>query len=386
MKYTGSLQIKKGKYYTVIRIPNENGKSTQKWEATGISAGGNTKKERQAAEREAGKLLALRIEELEKAQTYAAEGAFVQWIKDWLERKQSDVRTSTWEGYKIYVDTHVVPYFEALNLKIADVTPRVLQKYVDTKHKEGQSASSLTKHMVILRGVFDDAMRFNVLAYNPCDRVKLPKMKKHQGKAYTAEQATLLLNVIKDEPIRAAIVLGLFLGLRRSEALGLRWQDIDFAKDEIRIRNTVVKILTTVEAEQTKSAASCRNLWMSPELKKFLLELKAEQEEMKAILGSAYEDTGHVCCWKDGRAFEPDYITHRFPKILKKNKLPIITFHELRHSCGSILLNAGVSPKAIQEYLGHEDIKTTMNIYTHLTAENKKSAANTLGNLLSTPA
>ena len=102
---------------------------------------------------------------------------------------------------------------------------------------------------------------------------------------------------------------------------------------------------------------------------------------------SEYQDANqsvtHVCVWPDGRPLTPDYVSKHFPALLRKHNLPKIIFHELRHTCGSMLINAGASPKQVQEYLGHEDVSTTLDIYTHLTKDKKTESSNILGGLLS---
>jgi integrase len=124
-----------------------------------------------------------------------------------------------------------------------------------------------------------------------------------------------------------------------------------------------------------------------PDLRAYLVKLKAEQERMQSVCGDSYEDTDgkvtHVCVWPNGKPLAPDHVTRHFRLLLKKNALPQITFHELRHTCGSLLLNAGANIKQVQEYLGHEDVSTTLSIYTHLTKDKKTESSNLLGGLLS---
>jgi integrase len=192
----------------------------------------------------------------------------------------------------------------------------------------------------------------------------------------------MLLKAIVDEPVKPAIMLGLFYGLRRSEALGLRWKDVNFNNDTILICNTVVRTKTVVEQEQTKSDASNRTLFIIPETRDYLLNIKKQQDENRLLLGSSYHDNDHVCTWDDGQKFKPNYLSQRLTKILRNNKLPHIRFHDLRHTAGSLLLSKGVSVKQIQEYLGHERVSTTLDIYGHLTVEGKREASLIMGNLL----
>lgn len=385
MTVTGSLHEKHGTYYAVIRIPDEFGILRQKWINTGYKVAGKNQREAKRNRSNAEKALQKVILEYETKATAQSDAMFLTWMDEWMERKKSTIRLNSWEAYQYYIEKHIRPYFEPARLKIADVTPRHIQRYIDKKYKDGQSAKSIQKHLVVIHGVMKEALRFNVIPFNPCDRVTLPKLERHEGKAYTAEQATALLNVLEEEPVKPAILLGLFLGLRRSEVLGLRWRDVDFDENVVKIRNTVVKTKTLIEHEATKSKASKRDLALMPTLKTYLQQLQAEQERRRQLMGSAYQAGDRICVWQDGRPLSPDYLTNRFSAILKKNSLPHIRFHELRHTAGSLLLEQGLSPKQIQEYLGHEKITTTLDIYTHLSAESKREAANVLDSLLSKP-
>ena len=188
--------------------------------------------------------------------------------------------------------------------------------------------------------------------------------------------------MIDKEPLKPAIILGMFYGLRRSEVLGLRWRDIDFHKNTIQIRNTVVKMKTVIEKEQTKSRSSKRILYIIPDTRDYFISLKEEQQKNQELFGNSYIENDHVCTWPDGRSFYPDYISQKFSKILKANDLPHIRFHELRHTAGSLLLEQGLSAKQIQEYLGHEQISTTLDIYGHLSLEGKQEASRVMSGLL----
>jgi integrase len=181
------------------------------------------------------------------------------------------------------------------------------------------------------------------------------------------------------EPI---IILGLYYGLRRSEILGLRWKDIDFDNDTIEIKNTIVKQTTIVEQEKTKSRASARTLFIVPETREFLLSLKRKQMENSLLLGLGYHRSDYVCVKADGKRYHPAYVSKRFGELLKKFGLPHIRLHELRHSAASILLRSGLSVKQVQEFMGHEKPNLVLELYAHLTADDKKETARTIGNLL----
>jgi len=281
-------------------------------------------------------------------------------------------------------DVHVKPYFEKKNLRLGDVTPRVILQYVRTKEDEGQSRKSIRKHLVILNGVFKEAVAMGELTFNPCANitVKDNSDEHFEGTAYDVPTAKRLLEAIKGDPIEPAVYLGLFLGLRRSEAMGLRWKDVDMENGIVHIRNTVVRFTTVSELEKTKSKASKRDLFMPNALKEYLQTVWDRQEEERKLIGRTYSDCEHICQWPDGTVFKPEYVSHRFAKLLERNDLPKIRFHDLRHTAGSILINSGHTVKQVQEFLGHEKASTTLDIYTHVSLEGKKDTAEMMDQLL----
>lgn len=383
---TGSVQIKGDMYYAVLRLPTSDGKIKQKWVSTKIHVGAKTKRQRDINRRDAERFCANLIEEHKKSGILESDDLFLSCLHDWVERQRDKVRLITWESYDCYYRVHIKPFFSKpkyRKLKISEITWKHIDNYINAKRKEGQSANSIKHHMRVLNGTFTDALKSNLIAFNPCDRVDLPEIEKHEGKAYTPEQAKQLLKVIKGDPLEPAIMLGLFLGLRKSECLGLRWQDIDFENDVVHIRNTVVRSHSKViEQEQTKSKAGKRDLYLMPDLKKYLLGWQKRRNAMRDLMGDSYIENNHVCCWIDGQTMKTSYPSHHLAIILKKNNLPKITFHELRHTAGSLLINAGEDAKRVQEFLGHQDVSTTLNIYTHLTVATKRETGNLINSLL----
>ena len=383
MNITGSLQNRNGTYYMMVRIPMEDGSLVQKSKTTKIKVVGKNQREARHNQLEAEKLLAKWSEELSHNVGLANQKPLIAAIEEWLARKKRSVRQDTYESYLCNFNYHIKPYFEPKHLRLYDVTPRIIQRYVDDKETAGQSPRSVKKHLVILNDVFNDAVRFGELSVNPCTRITPSKRERFQGKAYNAEEARQLLTEVEGDPVEPAVYLGLYLGLRRSEVAGLRWMDVDFEKNQVHICNTIVRFYTVSEQEKTKSRASKRTLYLPSGLKEYLLGLREKQIRNHEFFGLEFSEESHVCQWEDGRAYQPEYISVRFRELLEKRGLPKIRFHDLRHTAGSLLINQGQSVKQVQEFLGHEQAATTLDINTHLDQESRIDTALAIDSLLS---
>ena len=190
---------------------------------------------------------------------------------------------------------------------------------------------------MVIQGTLKEALKKNAIPYNPADRAKLPKCEPRPiGKFYTAEQAQRLLQLVKGKPIEPVVVLTVYYGFRRSEVCGLKWDAVDFEGNSLIVRHTVVKGVSRIEKDYTKTKSSYRTLPLLPNVKEYLLELKAQQQREKALQGDCYHHNDYVCRWPDGRPLAPDYITASFRRILKNSDLPVIRFHDLRHTTANI--------------------------------------------------
>ena len=384
---TGSLQIKNNKYYLVLNT-YENGKRKPKWIATELAAKGNKTR--------AQKLLRDTIKEYEQAEEARAEQEanrslmpFTEAIRLWYEDKISDfehpIDEVTKQGYDTLMKNHVYPYFREKGFRLCEITKDNLQEFINEKAKTGKlngKGGLAPRSLKLIKNIVNQTLQFCVaegmIPSNPCPFVKLPACQRYEAKFYTKSQIDELLEKIKSEPLYPLIRLTALYGLRRSEALGLCWDCVNFEAETITIRRTVSKVTTVVAKDKTKNNSSRRSFPMTPDIKQLLLELQTQQEKDKKFFGKEYHDCDYVFRWPDGRPFSPDYVSDKFPRLLKANNMPKIRFHELRHSAASNLLSMGFSLKDVQEWLGHSDIKTTANIYGHLDAKRKKSMAEAL--------
>lgn len=379
---TGSLQIKNNKYYAVINLYID-GKRKQKWICTDLDVKGNKTR--------AEKFLREQIVALEcKSGIVNSDILFSDYVKIWLEQVKNSVDSITFQGYEQLANSHIIPYFEQKKTRLQDVKKETLQAYIDEKSKSGRldnkgglSAKSLKLHRNILNQTLKEALKSGLISVNPCQWVKLPQIQRREPTFYTAEQIEKLLSaIIGDSTFYLLVKLTATYGLRRSEVLGLMWNSIDFENDTLQIAHTVVKVNSTVCKNKTKNASSYRSFPLIDEIKQLLLAERKKQTQNRKEFGKEYIQSPYVFVWDNGKPFATEYVSQHFKRLLEWNNLPHIRFHDLRHSCASILLSRGFTLKDVQEWLGHSDITLTANIYGHLDIERKKAIADTMANIL----
>ncbi len=380
---TGSLQKKNNRYFIVLNFKGSDGKNKTKWFKTGLTVHGN--------KRRAEEMLREKLKEYKDNENFSESSQilFADYAESWLVRKKDQVQLSTWESYSMYVTKHIVPYFRQLNLTLDQVRPIHISNYYDLKLKSGRcdgqgglSVRSVRSHSLIIQEVLEDAVIKELLPRNPARYVPIPKRerKEQKGVFLDAEQANKLLEAFRGHHLQPLVYVTLNYGLRRSEVLGLRWSAIDFENNTLRIEHTVVKNVTIVEKDTNKTAASNRIYTLLPEIRELLLEIKAQQDRNRKFFGDTYQDSDYVFTWPDGKLYHPQCVTDAFQKVLRNHGLPKMRFHDLRHSTASILYDKGWDLKDIQIWLGHADIETTGNIYTHITNLRKNALAKGLEN------
>ncbi len=375
---TGILQIKNEKYYCVLDFKDEFGKRKRKWISTGLPAKGNKRKATEILN----KIMA--EYEAKETQPNTDDILFTDYLMQWLEKKKNKVELITWEGYNSQVRCHIYPYFKAKKLKLSEIKPIHIATFYENEFKSGRadgkgglSLRSIKILSFIIKQVLDEAVFCELILRNPALKVPLPKKDEKDSKSIflDVKKANELLKLFRNHHLQPLIYTTLFYGLRRSEVLGLKWDAVDFKNNTLEIKHTVVKHTTIVAKDKTKTAAGKRKYALLPEIKEVLLELKKDAQNNKKLFGKEYKNTGYIFVWPDGHPYRPDYITREFQKVLTKNNFPKMRFHDLRHSCASILYDKGWELKDIQTWLGHADIETTADVYTHISNTRKNNMA-----------
>ncbi len=388
----GHLREKRGYYHIVLSYTDENGKRQTPSKSTGLPVKGN-KKRAEAMLQEARRTMEaeLQLRQMEREKGYTENPAdipFARFLLDWLEMMKASVEITTYASYSSGIKNRIVPYFEEHHpgLRLRQVTPKQLQDYYTYEMKvNGVSANTVIHRHANIRKALQYAFKTGLLSSNPADRIERPKKQKFVGSIYDEHELEKLFEIVRGDPIELGVILAAFYGLRRSEVVGLKWDAIDFKKKTITIRHTVTQVTlngksTIIEKDRTKTKSSYRTLPLVPPFEELLQRLKLQQEQNRKLCGKSYntEAEGYIYVNEIGELVKPGYITQHFPLILEKYGLRKIRFHDLRHSCASLLYANGVSLKEIQEWLGHSDISTTSNIYTHLDFNSKVASANAI--------
>ncbi len=371
----GHLHEKNGYYYIILNLTDSAGKRKPKWISTGLTIKGNKKRAEQ-----------MLMEERRKY-TSAKTGddvLFADFMEQWLEIVKSTVSVPTYSSYVNAVKSIIAPYFRKRKILLRDLQAHDIQILYQEQLQRVKPASVIHYHANIHKAL-KYAVKNDMIPTNPADKVERPKQDKFYGSFYDKEELNKLFEAVAGTKLELPVLLGAFYGLRRSEIIGLKWSAVDFEQNTITINHTVTSCnldgkCVIVAKDTTKTKSSRRTLPLVPYFHEKLLAVKAQQEKNQKLCGRSYnkEFLEYICVDEIGDRFKPNYITTQFPKLLERNGFRKIRFHDLRHSCASLLLASGVPMKNIQEWLGHSDFSTTANIYAHLDYSSKLTSASAM--------
>lgn len=376
MPTTGHLAVKNGKYYAVLNLYDKEGNRKQKWIFTGYPVQNNKRK----AEK---KLRQLCLEWDNKNNNYYTDLSLADYLKKWLVEIKTEVRPTTYRNYKGNMENHIIPYFEPLKIELQELKPYQLSDYY--KSKVGVVSNTTIKHHhQNISKALADAVEKGLISVNPATAAKLPKStQKFHSEFLNHTQLKELLELVKDTNIYLPVLLCVIYGLRRSEVLGLKWQNIDFENETIWIRETLQQSTKAICGQsnytsEPKTESSNRTLPMTTQIKQALLQQKKKQEERKQLISSVYISNDYVCTFENGKEITPNYLSRKFHEIIMKSNLPKVRLHDLRHSSASNLLNSGFNHVQVADWLGHSSSTTTLKYYAHIDKTSKLAIANSL--------
>lgn len=380
----GHLQIKKDYYYIVLNLKDEQGHRKSKWLPTGVQAAGK-KNEKKAQDmlletRCSYKETVIRSTELDSVRMTSTI-LFADYMLNWLSVIKSSVEEVTYAGYEGVVTKRIVPFFRKMGVTLGNLTALDIERFYEYCFNSlGIKGSTVQHYHANLHKALKYAVKHDLIASNPMEKVERPKSQKFVGSFYSVAELERLFQAVKGDPVEFPVLMAAFYGLRRSEIMGLRWQAIDFVGNTITIDHTVVQFRSkgktkVVQKDRTKNASSCRSLPLVPQYRELLLRMKERQEQCRKLCGNCYIESDYIYVNDLGEPYQPNFVSQHFRALLEKNQLRIIRFHDLRHTCASLLLKNGVSMKEIQEWLGHSNFSTTANIYAHLDTATKNTSA-----------
>lgn len=365
---------------------------------------------------------------------------FYDFVKKWEEDEaKQHLEETTLYTYKGHLNRVIIPVLG--KYKMIAITPVILEKFYNSLTKDnakirgegGYKISSIRKFHKIISGIMRTAVRWKVIEENPCEKAELPKERVSNSdvKHFTVEQAKrfleamdkpynvpynghrltipngeiIVLDFVKERtlPIQFKIFyrLCLFAGLRKGEAIALTWQDIDFGKNTISVTKSVGHTQSGQKTKSTKTVNSNREIPISQNEVDLLLKWKTEQKSFMLTVGSKWEgyrgqdfDKNNIFIQMNtnyGKTMNEGTPYRKFVTFIKyynqtvereEDCLPVIPLHGLRHTCATLHIALGTDIKTLQAILGHANIQTTLNIYTHALEEQKRKASNALDILL----
>ena len=297
-------------------------------------------------------------------------GAFLnRWLEDSVRGR---VRPTTEAHYRLVV-RHLVDGLGTIDLE--KLKPDDVQHYL--RSKEGHLAGrTISHHRAVLRAALNQAVEWELLYRNPATHVRLPKIDAKPSRFLTPGEAAAVLAAFRGDRLEALYSVALALGLRQGEALGLQWDDVDFEHRQLHVRRQLQRLHGVSSLVPVKTDQSRRTLTMPAIVVAALQEHRQRQLDEGIVQGLVF-------CRRDGRPLVNSNVTHAFQEKLRRAGLESMRFHDLRHSCASLLLAQGVPARVIMETLGHATINTTMNIYGHVMPAMLQESADAMDRALS---
>jgi integrase len=347
-----------------------------------ISIGGRQKRLYGKTSAEVGAKLAAVRTELGKGTLPPGRAPFVaEFLRMWLETSvKPRVRPLTYAGYKVNVEKHLIPSLGKIRLD--QLTPLHVQQMMNDRLSRGLSTKSVAYMQQVLRTALGLAVKWDMVSRNVARLVDRPRIERKPINPLTPDEARRFLAAIRGHRLDALFSVALALGLRQGEALGLHWNDIDFSAGTLRVSHQLQRIGGKLTLVAPKTEKSRRTLVLPAMIVERLREHEKRQAAERLWSGSKWNETGLVFANRNGEPTQARHVIEQFHEALRDAGLRRIRFHDLRHSCGTLLLVQGVSPRVVMEVLGHSEIALTMNAYSHVVPELQREAAQRMQSIL----
>ncbi len=304
-----------------------------------------------------------------------------EWLDDWLGgyvEANCSPRTKT--SYEMIIRRHVIPELGMIALN--QLTPHHLQTFYNRQKRQGRldGKGQLSSRTVrychsLLAEALGHAVKMGLIARNVAEATDPPRLERKARPTLAPENVFTFLETAAKTPYHTFFSTLLYTGMRRGEALALRWKNVDLDLALLSVVETAYRQAGEYVIKEPKTPYSRRQIALSPSLAALLREHRAEQAAQRLLQGKPLADDDFVFAHPDGRPFDPSTVTHAFRKTMRKAGLPHIRLHDLRHTHATLLLSAGVHPKIVSERLGHSSIKITLDTYSHVLPGLQEAAA-----------
>lgn len=406
---TARLYEKRGTWHIVLIYRDQSGNRKQKWINTNLPIRGNNRKAKKLMDdafikwkpllepegennlEEAAKV-PIRTPAKMHTERHPHSILFSEYLIEWLASRRNRVQITTFGGYQQDIKIGIAPYFDKRRIHVDEVTDDVISDFYRYKRRNGVSENTLLHYQTIMNQALRKAAREKLIAINPfliMDKDQKPKHVRYLPQTYDEQDLRALFAVMKDDPLALMILMDVTYGLRRSELLGLKWSSIDFKEKTIHICYKVTEATVDgkylcVMNDMMKNKSSNRTLPLVSSIAEELLLQKHRQVQNRKLYNRAYNQQYRDFVFVNdlGQLYKPDYVTRHFRWLLQKHGLKQIRFHDLRHTCATMLCHQKVSLQEIQLWLGHSTYQTTADIYTHLDYKDKIGTASAAEKIL----
>ena len=406
LPFNYKVYAKKNKLYVVVDYKDADGNRKKKWLPTGLDV--DTKKKEitvvadkivseyydknfglfNLTEKNIGEI---DVPSVSKTITEISSEKFelFDFMDKWLKYKKPRVSKLTYDEYRSGIK-RAKQFFKKDTFYIDTIRPIDIQDYYNSILSSGAKTSTLKNRHLCMHNLFEYAVKLDLIPFNPTSRVEMPKLEKHDATFYSKEELDSLFSVFVDDRMEIVVHIAAYYGLRRCEILGLQWDSIDFENKTITIRRKVITVMgdggeyETICENKLKTNATRRTLPLVPHSERLLSAKKKQQEYYRKMLRGGYNNDylNFVCTDDFGNLIKPEYVTSHFRYVVDKNGLRHLRFHDLRHTCASLLIANHIPLKAIQDWLGHANFQTTANIYSHLDFSSRVESAETISSIL----
>jgi integrase len=304
-----------------------------------------------------------------------------QYLNDWIEGSaKSSLRPRSYERYKEIVELHIIP---GLGREVlAKLTPVKIERFLNDKIKAGLMPRTVQNIHGVLRRALKQAERWGTIPRNPASLVSAPRAERADAKPFTVEEAKTFLQGIQGDRLEVLYSVALALGLRQGEALGLSWEDVDLDTGTLCVNRNLQRIGGKLVLTEPKTRKSRRTLPLPPSLKKSLLQHKEQQHQDRLLSGEQWEECGLIFTSRTGKPLQSNNVLKAFKRALSRAGLQDRRFHDMRHSCASLLLAQNVPMRVVMDLLGHTKIQTTADLYSHVTPTLLKESLSEMDRLL----